>query len=141
MCHLILFMLVLGLPIFWFLPLSSALPLYTLILLISGFLFWLIARSMGKRPGTGVESLIGTEAEVVSRLNPGGHAKYLVRARGELWSARGSDVLQPGDTVNIAALDGIRLVVERRNDESHHHQLVTIEVKQIGVRANERHCH
>jgi membrane protein implicated in regulation of membrane protease activity len=55
--------------------------------------------------------LIGTEAKVVSSLKPVGEAQYLVRSVGELWGATSRDVLQPGDTVSIIAVEGIRLVV------------------------------
>ena len=120
MCHLLLLMPVLALPIFWLMPLSRAMPIYIVIAVISGLLYWLIVRSMRKRPKTGGESLIGAEAEVVSKLSPGDHAQYLVRCQGELWGARCPDIVQPGETVNITAVDGIRLVVERRSSDSHH---------------------
>lgn len=68
---------------------------------------------MKKRPKTGAESLIGAEAEVVSRLKPGDHAQYLVRSQGELWSAKSPNVLHPGETVSIGAIDGITLIVKR----------------------------
>ncbi len=58
-----LFMPVIALPILWLLPLSLAVPLYAVIVLISGLLYWLVVKSMRKRPLTGVESLIGSEAE------------------------------------------------------------------------------
>lgn len=113
MCHLILFMPLLALPIFWFMPLNLAIPIYTVIVLISGLSYRLIRKSMKKRPETGTESLIGAEAEVISRLKPGDHAQYLVRSQGELWSARSPNVLHPGETVNIEAVDGITLMVKR----------------------------
>ena len=116
MCHLPLFMPVIALPVLWLLPLSLAVPLYAVIVLISGSLYWLVVKSMRKRPLTGVESLIGSEAEVVSGMPEGPGAQYLVRSQGELWTARSADALQPGETVCIAGMRGIILVVERRND-------------------------
>lgn len=118
MCHLVLLMPVLALPIFWLVPLSFAIPIYIFIALISGLLYWLIAKSMKRRPETGAESLIGGKAEVVSKSSTGDHPQYLVRFQGELWSAHCLDILQPGETVNITALDGLRLVVERSNSDS-----------------------
>lgn len=141
MCHLLLLMPVVGLPVFWLVPLSFAIPAYIVIVLISGVLYWLIAISMRKRPETGAESLPGTEAEVVSKLSPGHGAQYLVRSQGELWSARSADVLELGETVRIAALRGISLVVERRNNGSHPDQPSNPETKQAGAKVNERHCH
>ena len=134
MCHLILLMPVLALPIMWLLPLSLAAPLYMVIVGVSGLIYWLIGKSMGRQPATGAESLIGAEAEVVSRLGSLGHAQYLVRCQGELWSANCSTALQPGETVNVAAVDGVRLVIQQDNSSS-------LARKQTGERANEWHCH
>ena len=134
MCHLILLMPVLALPIFWLMPLNLAIPIYMIIGLITGFLYWLIAKSMGKQPATGSESLIGTAGEVVSKLSPGNQAKYLIRSQGELWSANSPDLLQTGETVSIASVDGIRLVVRRNGNP--------VASTEDSVRkTNERHCH
>ncbi len=118
MCHLILLMPVLGLPIFWLMPLSSAIPSYIVIVLISAFLYWLITRAMRKPIQDGFQSLIGTEAEVISKQALAHSAKYLVRAQGELWSAYSTDALQPGEQVNIVAVKGIGIVVERTRRRS-----------------------
>ena len=134
MCHLVLLMPVIALPVFWLMPLNLAAPLYAVIALVSGLLYWLITRSMMKPIATGAESLVGTSAEVVSRLSPNNTTKYMVRAGGELWTARSDNSLQPGERVNIAAVDGIRLVIGSSNNNS-------IETTQTGVRTNERHCH
>lgn len=134
MCHLILLMPVLALPIFWLMPLNLAIPIYVTIGLITGFLYWLIAESIGKQPETGSESLIGAAGEVVSKLGPGDHAKYLVRSQGELWSANSTDLLQTGETVIIANVDGIRLVVRRNGNPF-------ASTKDTVRKANERHCH
>ena len=114
MCHLILLMPVLGLPIFWLTPLSIAIPSYTVIVLISGLLYWRIAKSMRQPVQDGFQSLVGTEAEVVSRLPPSHFAKYLVRAHGEgeLWSANSSVALEIGAWVHIVAVMGSGFVVE-----------------------------
>jgi len=141
MCHLLLLMPVIALPIFWLAPLNVAIPIYAVIVLISGVLYWLIVKSMRKTPLVGAESLPGTEAEVVSKLSPGHTAQYLVRSQGELWRARSADVLEPGETVRIAALRGISLVVERRDNGSHPDQTSYLETRQAGAKVNERHCH
>ncbi len=121
MCHLILLMPVLGLLLFWLLPLSYALPSYVFIVLISAFLYWLITRAMRKPIQDGFQSLIGTEAEVVSKQASDGSTKYLVRSQGEgeLWSAYSTDVLEIGEQVNIVAVKGIGVVVEWA-ENSHH---------------------
>jgi len=87
MCHLLLLMPVIGLSVVWVTPLSFAIPFYIVIALMSALLYWLMAKSMRKPIETGVDSLIGIEAEVLSKLSPGHRAQYLVRSRGELWTA------------------------------------------------------
>jgi membrane-bound serine protease (ClpP class) len=141
MCHLILFMPALALPIFWIAPLNISIPIYMVIALTSAVLYWLIANSMRKTPIIGAESLPGTAAEVVSKLAPGHIAQYLVRSQGELWSARCPDHLEPGENVQIAAVNGINLLVERGNNGSHPDQLSDVEAARVGAKVNRRHCH
>jgi membrane protein implicated in regulation of membrane protease activity len=54
------------------------------------------------RVTTGAEGMIGERAQVIG---PG-----RVRVRGEIWSARGD--AGEGETVRVAAVDGLTLVVE-----------------------------
>ncbi len=134
MCHLVLLMPVIALPIFWLMPLGQALPLYLVIAAISAFLYWLMTKAMRRRVETGAESLIGAEAEVVSKLRPLDHAQYIVRSQGELWTANCSENLEPGETVSIASVNGVRLVIERRNDDS-------AAITQNGAGVNAGHYH
>ena len=134
MCHLVLLMPVIALPIFWLVPLNFSVPIYAVIALITGLVYWLITKSMMKPVATGAESLVGTSAEVVSRLSPNNYSKYLVRVGGELWTAHSDNSLQPGEQVNIAAVDGIRLVVAPGN-------INTIKTKEGAGRTDERHYH
>ena len=140
MCHLVLFMPVFALPIFWIAPLNFALPIYLIIALISGLMYWLIVSSMRKRPVVGAESLPGTYAEVVSKLGPDRSTRYLVRSGGELWTARCKEVLKPGENVNITTLNGIILEVQRV-DAVASDQYIGFLAKQYGMKAHERHCH
>ena len=135
-CHAVFLLPFVGIPLFWLLPLGYALPINIAVWLASPFLYRVIRRAMKKRPETGVESLIGAKAEVVSKSETGHSVKYLVRAQGELWSARSKDTLQPGEQVNIVAVKGIGVVVERvENGLSH------AETKIAGVQDDKRHCH
>ena len=56
------------------------------------------------RVTTGAEGMVGERAEVIG---PG-----RVRVRGEIWKARGSEDEAKGQTVRIADVDGLTLVVE-----------------------------
>ena len=114
-CHAVLLLPLAGLPLFWLLPLGYALPINGGIWLATPFLYRAIRRGMRKPIQDGFQSLIGTEAEVVSKSETGRSAKYLVRVQGEgeLWSAYSTDVLEIGEWVNIVAVKGIGVVVER----------------------------
>jgi membrane protein implicated in regulation of membrane protease activity len=130
---------VFGLPIFWLIPLSLAAPIYTALVVISGLLYWSIMKAMRKPLQDGFQSLTGTEAEVVSRLAPEHSAQYLVRSRGELWSAYTTDAFQPGEPANIVAVKGIGVVIERVNNG--HDERGNAETIIEGAKGNERHCH
>ncbi len=143
MCHLILLMPVLGLPLFWLLPLGYALPANIALWLISAFLYRLIRKAMRKPIQDGFQSLIGTEAEVISKQALAHSAKYLVRAKGEgeLWSAYSTDVLEIGEWVNIVAVKGIGIVVERAEPGSRLGEIGTAEAIASEAKDNRRHCH
>ena len=89
----------------------------------------------------GFQSLIGTEAEVVSKRALTHSARYLVRARGELWSAYSTDALDIGEQVNIVAVRGIGVVVERAEPGSRPGEIGTTEAIASEAKDNRRHCH
>lgn len=89
----------------------------------------------------GPESIIGTEAEVVARIYQGHLAQYLVRSRGELWSARYNDTLQPGEKVNVADLIGNNLIVKPENSAVSHEQLSTEGENKDRSRFGRKWCH
>ncbi len=111
-CHAVFLLPFAGLPSFWLLPLGYALPINIAVWLATPFLYRMMRTAMRKPLQDGFQSLIGTEAEVVSKSAPDDSAKYLIRARGELWSAYSRESLQPGEPVNIVAVKGIGVVVE-----------------------------
>jgi membrane protein implicated in regulation of membrane protease activity len=111
--------------------------------LISAFLYWLIRKAMMKPIQDGFQSLVGTRAEVVSKFETGRSAKYLVRAKGEgeLWSAYSTDVLEIGEWVNIVAVKGIGIVVERAEPGSRLDEIGTAKTIASEAKDNRRHCH
>ncbi len=135
-CHAIFLLPFMGLPLFWLLPLGYALPVNIAAWLATPFLYRLIKRAMIRPIKDGFQSLIGTEAEVVSKQVTVSSVKYLVRAQGEgeLWSAYSTNALDIGEWVNIVAVKGIGVVVERRDSTS-------VTTKRTVGSANERHCH
>jgi membrane protein implicated in regulation of membrane protease activity len=108
---------ILALPVFWFLPLDEAIPIYIICLLLSGSMFWIMRDNMKRPVSTGSESLIGKDAKVVSQSASDKIAPYLVHIEGELWSASSHDPLQTGDTVVIIAVKGNKLRLERKDKD------------------------
>jgi membrane-bound serine protease (ClpP class) len=60
------------------------------------------------RVRTGAEGLVGERAEVIAPCAPHG----LVRLRGEIWNASCDASAEVGEAVQVASVDGLRLVVE-----------------------------
>ena len=115
MCHLILMLPLLALPVFWLLPLSVATPVYLVIAATSGVIYWLIVRAMARRPAVGVETMIGAQAKVISVTGSEPHSRYIVRTHGELWTARSQSNLVAGENVTITALNGMTLDIKRQD--------------------------
>ena len=141
MCHLILMMPLLALPVFWLMPLGYSVPSYIAVVLVSAILYWVITRAMKQPIQDDFRSLVGNQAEIVSCLDSNHLAQYLVRSRGELWSAHSKDTFQTGDLVNIVAVQGNGMVVEMAVDS-----YVVDKAGNAGpvlpeVEDNERYCH
>ncbi len=114
---IILLLPLIGIVVFWQLPLPLAILIYLVILIMSGLIYWLVARAMKRRSETGVEGLIGTEARVVSKLGPHENAQYMVKVHGELWSANSQDKLEPDDMVKVLSMKGLTLLVGKDSTE------------------------
>lgn len=113
MCHVLLLLPVLALPLFWVMPLPLAGAAYGIVLLFSVWLYRTTVRSMKRPVETGVERIqreVGEIVEVKGR-------KATVRLQNELWHCEGSD-LKPGDLVKVTGVDGLNLRVEKSESET-----------------------
>ncbi len=108
MCHIILLMPVLAIPLFWFLPLLVAVPVYGVILVASGWVYYLAIRVMRRPVGTGIEALIHSTGEVVGKKEGD---LFRVRVQSEIWNAESTDNLRPGDCIEVISVKGLRLKV------------------------------
>jgi membrane protein implicated in regulation of membrane protease activity len=73
---------------------------------VGEFLIW--RRLLGRyRIVTGAEGLVGRTAVVAERCDPEG----TVRLGGEIWRARCEPPAEPGQPVEVAAVDGLTLLV------------------------------
>jgi len=111
-CHLLLLLPLLALPVFWLMPLSVAVPVYVLVLVLSAAVYYLAIRAMHLPVRTGKEELLHAVGMVTGRLNGG----YQVRVHSELWNAESTDGLSPGDRVEVVAVKHMRLGVRRLTD-------------------------
>ncbi|MFC1959740.1 NfeD family protein, partial [Chloroflexota bacterium] len=62
-------------------------------------------------PQSGVEAIIGAEAEI--RTPPQGTSAGMAFLEGELWQVISDDKLAAGDTVDVIAREGMKLVVQK----------------------------
>ncbi len=143
-CHAVFLLPFVGLPMFWLLPLGYALPVNITVWLASPFLYRAIRGAM-RRPlaKDGFRSLVGAQAEVLSKSVIGRSAKYLVRAQGEgeLWSAYSTDVLDIGESVSIVAVKGIGVVIERMENGSHSGEITDAKTTLSEAKDIRQHCH
>jgi membrane-bound serine protease (ClpP class) len=80
------------------------------------FVWWSRRRRRLGPAAVGVDALVGHSAVALSRLGPGAAAGQ-VRVLGEIWSARASEPVDPGETVTVGAVDGLTLdVLPERHD-------------------------
>lgn len=109
MCHLVLFMPILALPMFWLLPVAPAVLLYLVILGLSGWLYYVMFKVMRKPRASGAETLIDCCGKVIDIEGGFPH----VRVGNELWKAESRDPLHDHDTVKVIGRDGLTLLVRR----------------------------
>jgi len=109
MCHLVLLFPVFGLVVFWLWPMSTAVPVYSVILVVSVLMYRAIFHAMRRAAVTGREGMLHRIGEVTSAGNGG----WSVLIRGERWRARSSDVLRPRDRVEVVGIEGLTLRVQK----------------------------
>ena len=76
MCHLILFLPVFALPVFWFFPFQTALPAYLVIVGVSILVYLKIFKAMRRQVLTGSEGMIGKKGLVIEDIDPEGKILY-----------------------------------------------------------------
>lgn len=109
MCHIILMMPVLALPMFWLWPMSVAAPVYIVIVVLSAVLYLFTVRVMRRPVQTGLEELLQSVGEVVEV----GERLPRVRVHSEIWNAECSNELRLGDRVKVLSVGGLTLRVQR----------------------------
>ena len=115
MCHLIFFLPVFGLPVFWIFPFNTALPTYLFIVVISMILYWKIYQAMTSRVLTGREGMLRKTGMVIQNIDPEGKIKYAT----EIWNAVAEGkTFNAGEKVIISGFSyGQRVIVAEETVE------------------------
>jgi inner membrane protein len=110
MCHLVLALPFLALPVFWLFPEGEAVVLYVLALGLTGAVYWLAMRAMHAPVVVGIETLL----HAVGTVRAADGRKASVWVRSELWSAEPQEgVVAVGDVVEVVGFEGLRLIVKK----------------------------
>src|SRR3972149_9130732 len=110
MCHLVLALPLVALPVLWLLPFNAAVPLYGMVVALSIVVYILAMKAMRMPVSTGAEALLHAFGTVRSAEG----RKATVWIQSELWSAEsGSETLVEGDQVEVVGMDGLTLKVRK----------------------------
>ena len=110
MCHLILLLPFLALPVFWLLPLVPAASLYSGVVVLSVLVYYYSIKALRLPVSTGREAMLHSVGEVVAVTPP----TLQVRVHSEIWDARSDQPLVEGDRVEVTAIKGLHLQVSKR---------------------------
>jgi len=109
MCHVLLVLPLLALPVFWVFPMTAAAPIYGVVIGLSGAVYWFAIRAMNQPVQNGPESMIGEFGIVIEC-----HGRdILVQARNELWQAVCSVQLCEGDRIQACGAEYTTLRIQR----------------------------
>jgi membrane-bound ClpP family serine protease len=104
---------ILALPLFYYFPLGTALPIYIVILIASVYCNVVMVWSMRAKAKSGVNAMIGKRALVIEDIAPEGK----VRVWGEIWTATGRNRRIPaGKEVKILDAKGLVLSVDELDE-------------------------
>ena len=107
MCHILFVLPFIGLLLFWILPFPQALALYSAVLIVCAYLYWLMWKDRWKPVTTGVEGMIGEKGKVIQSDN----GTLKVSFKGEIWNAISPKDLSVGQRVEITGVERMRVVV------------------------------
>lgn len=108
MCHFVLLLPLIALPVFWVMPLALALSVYGAVLVLSVAIYWHAVQAIRRPVSTGAEGLIGETAVIVEARG----GQILARVRNELWRVASGPSLRAGDKVTVVAVERLTLRVQ-----------------------------
>ena len=114
MCHLLLLLPFLVLPVFWLWPASIAVPVYTAAALVSGVFYWYTLKSARMAKLNGAEAMLGARGRIVDQQE----RCVTFFLHGELWLADADgEPLAVGDEAVVVGIEGLRLRVRKAASE------------------------
>ncbi|MFS8084659.1 MAG: NfeD family protein [Acidobacteriota bacterium] len=119
MCHVVLLLPLLTLPVFWILPFALALPVYGMLVVASAIIYWQIMQAMRRPVQNGAEAMVGEIGVIIESQEK----DLLVCVRSEIWHATCPTSLRQGDRVKAVAV----AVAEH----------LTLQVQQLDVKSND----
>ena len=117
MCHVVLLLPLLTLPVFWILPFALALLVYGMLVAVSAIIYWQIMQAMRRPVQNGAEGMVGEIGVIIESQEK----DLLVCVRSEIWHATCPTYLRKGYRVKAVA------VVEH----------LTLQVQQLEVKSND----
>ena len=93
---------------FW----SVLVPTVATLGLFSGVVVLMVGRSLRLGQQSGVDELIGSTGSATTSLPSSGSGKVFIR--GEYWNATMDDSIREGDSVEVVAVEGLRLRVKKK---------------------------
>ena len=111
MCHVLLLLPVLVLPVFWVWPLEIALPAYGAAAAASLGIYALVYWAWKAPLAHGPQTLLRATGQVIAADG----RRVCLRVRGELWLAdvQGAPLVE-GEQAQVVAIDGLRLTATKR---------------------------
>jgi len=106
MCHLVLLMPFLALPVFWLLPLYLAVPAYLVVLVLSAGVYWLAIRAMHMPLACGAPATLHQKGRVIEM-----DGRPRLELGSEIWDVESDFPLKAGQAVEAVARDGLKLRV------------------------------
>jgi len=114
MCHILLLLPLLALPIFYLFPLSVALPVYAAVLAVSAAVYWTALLAMNQPILNGAAGMIGKIGEVIEDRD----GELLVRIQNEIWRvASGNPRPNSGDRVKVVGVKNLTLRVQKMDPD------------------------
>lgn len=106
MCHLLLALPLLALPLFWIFPLSVALPSYSAVAALSAVIYWYAIQAMNRPIRNGAEGMVGEIAEVIEIID----GDLRVQVHNEMWHAVSPGIAPcKGDSLEVVGVEQLTL--------------------------------